>query len=59
MKSIIGLKLGFGGLVGLVGLVGLGMSFLVHAQNIPTLAKVYTGNTTETSINSSKKNPKT
>ncbi|MFZ4378317.1 MAG: hypothetical protein ACOYN1_01045 [Polynucleobacter sp.] len=47
MKSIIGLTL------------GLGMSFLVNAQSIPTLAKVYTGNTTETSINASKKNPKT
>jgi hypothetical protein len=47
MKSIVGLTL------------GLGMSFLVNAQTIPTLAKVYTGNTTETSINASKKNPKT
>ena len=47
MKSMIGLTL------------GLGMSFLVNAQTIPTLAKVYTGNTTETSINASKKNPKT
>ena len=47
MKSIIGLTL------------GLGMSFLVNAQSVPTLAKVYTGNTTETSINASKKNPKT
>jgi len=47
MKSIIGLTL------------GLGISFLVNAQTIPTLAKVYSGNTTETSINASKKNPKT
>jgi hypothetical protein len=47
MKSIVSLTL------------GLGMSFLVNAQTIPTLAKVYTGNTTETSINASKKNPKT
>ena len=47
MKSIIGLAL------------GLGMSALVNAQSIPTLAKVYSGNTTETSINASKKNPKT
>ena len=46
MKSIIGLTL------------GLGISFLVNAQTIPTLAKVYSGNTTETSINASKKNPK-
>ncbi len=47
MKSIIGLTL------------GLGISFLVNAQSIPTLAKVYSGNTTETSVNASKKNPKT
>jgi hypothetical protein len=47
MKSIIGLTL------------GLGISFLVNAQSIPTLAKVYTGSTTETSINASQKNPKT
>ena len=47
MKSIIGLT------------IGLGISFLVNAQTIPTLAKVYSGNTTETSINASKKNPKT
>lgn len=47
MKSVIGLS------------VGLGISFLVNAQTIPTLAKVYTGTTVETSINSSKKNPKT
>ena len=40
-------------------LLGLGMSALVNAQGIPTLAKVYSGNTTETSINASKKNPKT
>ncbi|MBU3622313.1 hypothetical protein [Polynucleobacter sp. AP-Latsch-80-C2] len=46
MKSIIGLTL------------GLGMSFLVNAQSIPTLAKVYAGSTAETSINSSQKNPK-
>jgi len=45
MKSII--CLGF----------GLGFSFLVNAQGIPVLAKTYSGNTTETSINSSKKNP--
>jgi hypothetical protein len=36
---------------------GLGFSFLVNAQGIPVLAKTYSGNTTETSINSSKKNP--
>lgn len=36
---------------------GLGFSFLVNAQGIPVLAKAYSGNTTETSINSSKKNP--
>ena len=47
MKSIIGLAL------------GLGISALVNAQGIPTLAKVYAGNTSETSINASKKNPKT
>ena len=47
MKSIIGLSL------------GLGISFLVNAQGIPTLAKIYTGTTSETSINASKKNPKT
>jgi hypothetical protein len=47
MKSIIGLTL------------GLGISYLVNAQSIPTLAKVYTGSTTETSINASQKNPKT
>jgi hypothetical protein len=46
MKSIIGLTL------------GLGISFLVNAQTIPTLAKVYSGNTVETSINASQKNPK-
>jgi hypothetical protein len=46
MKSMIGLTL------------GLGMSFLVNAQTIPTLAKVYSGNTVETSINASQKNPK-
>jgi len=46
MKSIIGLTL------------GLGFSFLVNAQTIPTLAKVYSGNTVETSINASQKNPK-
>lgn len=51
MKSIIGISLTLG--------LGLGISFLVHAQSVPTLAKVYTGNTTETSINASKKNPKT
>ena len=47
MKSAIGLAL------------GLGMSFLVNAQTIPSLAKVYSGNTVETSINASQKNPKT
>ncbi len=47
MKSAIGLAL------------GLGISFLVNAQTIPTLAKVYSGNTVETSINASQKNPKT
>ena len=47
MKSIIGLAL------------GLGISALVNAQGIPTLAKVYACNTSETSINASKKNPKT
>jgi hypothetical protein len=47
MKSMISLAL------------GLGMYALVNAQGIPTLAKVYTGNTSETSINASKKNPKT
>ena len=47
MKSILALAL------------GLGLSFLVNAQGTPTLAKVYSGNTTETSINASKKNPKT
>ena len=47
MKSIVGLTL------------GLGISFLVNAQSIPTLAKVYSGSTTETSINASQKNPKT
>jgi hypothetical protein len=47
MKSIVGLGL------------GLGISFLVNAQGIPALAKIYTGTTSETSINSSKKNPKT
>ena len=47
MKSILALAL------------GLGLSFHVNAQGIPTLAKVYSGNTTETSINASKKNPKT
>lgn len=46
MKSTIGLTL------------GLGLSFLVNAQTIPTLAKVYSGNTVETSINASQKNPK-
>jgi hypothetical protein len=46
MKSIIGLTL------------GPGISFLVNAQTIPTLAKVYSGNTVETSINASQKNPK-
>jgi hypothetical protein len=38
MKSIIGISLTLG--------LGLGISFLVHAQSVPTLAKVYTGNTT-------------
>ncbi len=47
MKSAIGLAL------------GLGISFFVNAQTIPTLAKVYSGNTVETSINASQKNPKT
>lgn len=47
MKSIIALAL------------GLGMGALVNAQGIPTLAKAYTGTTSETSINASKKNPKT
>ena len=47
MKSIVGLTL------------GLGISFLANAQSIPTLAKVYSGSTTETSINASQKNPKT
>jgi hypothetical protein len=46
MKSIISLTL------------GLGISFFVNAQTIPTLAKVYSGNTVETSINASQKNPK-
>ncbi|WP_114637005.1 hypothetical protein [Polynucleobacter necessarius] len=47
MKSIIGLAL------------ALGMCTFVNAQGIPTLAKVYAGNTAETLINASKKNPKT
>jgi len=38
--------------------LGLGMSFLVNAQSIPMLEKVYSGKTTETSINASKNNPK-
>jgi len=46
MQSIIGLTL------------GLSLSFAVNAQTIPTLAKVYSGNTVETSINASQKNPK-
>ncbi len=46
MKSIFGLA------------VGLSCSVLVNAQTIPTLAKVYSGNTVETSINASQKNPK-
>ncbi|MBU3541202.1 hypothetical protein [Polynucleobacter sp. UB-Tiil-W10] len=46
MKSIFGLAL------------GLSISFVVNAQTIPTLAKVYSGNTVETSINASQKNPK-
>ncbi len=46
MKSIFGLA------------VGLSFSVLVNAQTIPTLAKVYSGNTVETSINASQKNPK-
>lgn len=46
MKSIISLTL------------GLGISLFVNAQTIPTLAKVYSGNTVETSINASQKNPK-
>jgi len=47
MKSIIGLTL------------GVGVCFLANAQTVPTLAKIYSGNTVETSINASKKNPKT
>ncbi len=47
MRSIISLTL------------GLGMSVLVNAQTIPTLAKVYEGHTNETSINASEENPKT
>jgi hypothetical protein len=44
----------------LIGLAfGLGINIAANAQNIPTLAKVYSGNTVETSINASKKNPKT
>lgn len=44
----------------LIGLVlGLGIHITANAQNIPILAKVYSGNTVETSINASKKNPKT
>ena len=46
MKSAIGLAL------------GLGMSFLVNAQTIPSLAKVYSGNTVETSITHPKRIPK-
>ena len=46
MKFIFGLAL------------GLSISFVVNAQAIPTLAKVYSGNTVETSINASQKNPK-
>ena len=46
MKFIFGLAL------------GLSISFVVNAQTIPTLAKVYSGNTVETSINASQKNPK-
>ena len=46
MKSIFGLA------------VGLSFSVLVNAQTIPSLAKVYSGNTVETSINASQKNPK-
>ena len=47
MKLLIGLAL------------GLRMYFSASAQSIPTLAKVYSGNTVETSMNASKKNPKT
>jgi len=39
--------------------LGLMASSFANAQGIPTLAKVYTGNTVESSINASKKNPKT
>jgi hypothetical protein len=39
--------------------LGLGICFSVSAQSIPTLAKVYSGNTVETSMNAAKKNPKT
>ena len=37
---------------------GLGFCLIANAQTYPTLAKVYTGNTNETSINTSQKNPK-
>ena len=43
----------------IIGLVlGLSLSFIANAQTVPVLAKVYSGNTVETSINASQKNPK-
>jgi len=40
----------------IIGLVlGLSLSFIANAQTIPALAKVYSGNTVETSINASQK----
>lgn len=44
----------------LIGLaLGLGIHFSTFAQTIPLLEKLYSGNTVETSMNASKKNPKT
>ena len=54
MKSTIGRTLGLTPCL----MLGLGMSFLVNAQTTPSLAKFYSGNTVETSINASQKNPK-